>query len=119
MVQKPGSSFAALIAASKAMPVTMPGNAIGNTSTNVIVSLPQKRERDIANAVSEPSTIAKMVASAATLNESRMADQISLRANAATNQCNVTPGKGNAYVRSSVVNAYKMMTSTGTCMNAS
>ena len=89
------------------MPVTMPGSAIGSTSSTVMLSLPRKLLRAMPSAVSEPRTIASNVATAATDSDSRIAAQISARANAASNQCSVRPGGGNSYVRSSVVNAYK------------
>ena len=96
IVQKPGSMRALLIAASSAMPVTMPGSAIGSTSRTVMLSLPRKLPRAMPSAVSEPRTIATNVATAATDNDRRIAAQISERANAASNQCSVSPGGGNS-----------------------
>ena len=44
-----------------AMPVTMPGSAIGRTSSSEIASRPKKRARDSAAAASVPSTSASAV----------------------------------------------------------
>ena len=101
------------------MPVMIPGSAIGITSSTVMLSLPRKLPRAMPSAVSEPRMIANNVATAATDNDRRIDAQMSDRANAASNQCSVSPGGGNSYVRSAVVNAYNTMTSTGRCMNAS
>src|SRR5262245_34379508 len=118
MVQKPGSMPALLIAESSAMPVMMPGSAIGSTSSTVMLSLPRKLPRAMPSAVREPSKIASRVATAATASDKRIAAQMSSRANAALNQCSVRPGGGNSYVRSAVVSAYSTITSTGRCMKA-
>ncbi|MCY1556730.1 hypothetical protein D9M68_935050 [compost metagenome] len=69
MVQKPGLTSMSLKAESRAMPVTMPGRAIGRISMVVNASLPKKRSRFRAAAVSVPSTIAMTVAIAATASE--------------------------------------------------
>ena len=58
MVQKPGSRPASLMADSSAMPVMMPGSAIGSANSKVSVCLPGKRLRASANAASVPSTSA-------------------------------------------------------------
>ncbi len=84
-----------------------------------MLSLPRNLPRTMPRAVSEPRMIASTVATAATASDKRIAAQMSARANAASNQCSVSPGSGNSYVRSAVVNAYSTMTSTGRCMNAS
>ena len=47
---------ALFIAVSSAMPVTMPGRAIGSTSNTVIASLARNRPRAMASAVSVPSS---------------------------------------------------------------
>src|ERR1022692_891375 len=56
-----------------AMPVTIPGSAIGRISRNVTDSRPKKRNRAIANAAIEPSTIAVDVASTAARTDSQIA----------------------------------------------
>ena len=50
-------------------PVTMPGRAIGSTSSSDSAFLPKKRKRDSANAAALPSTSAIAVARRPTLNE--------------------------------------------------
>src|SRR5262245_53091340 len=118
IVQNPGSSRASLMAESKAMPVMMPGSAIGIAKSTVSVCLPRKFPRASAKAASVPSSSAPTVAALATASDRRSAAHISLREKARSNQCSVRPGGGNWYVRSSVVNAYSRMISTGKCMNA-
>src|SRR6476646_1561551 len=49
---------AVLTVALRARPVTMPGRAIGRTSDSEKISRPKNWKRWIANAASEPSTIA-------------------------------------------------------------
>ena len=73
----------------------MPGSAIGSTNSSVIDSLPVNSRRARANAASVPSSSASSVATAATASDRRIAAQISERANATSNQCNVRPGGGN------------------------
>src|SRR5512139_702467 len=115
IVQKPGSMPTVRMPASSARPVRMPGNAIGSTNSSVIDSLPVNVRRASANAASVPNTSASSVAAEATMSDSRIDSQMSVRANATSNQCNVKPGGGNWYVRSSVVNAYSTITQTGAC----
>ena len=56
-----------------AMPVMIPGSAIGSTSRNETASRPKKRKRCTPNDAAEPSTSAIAVASAAALSESQSA----------------------------------------------
>ena len=74
----------------------MPGSAIGSTKSSVIDSLARKLLRASAKAASVPSTSATSVATLATMSDRRIASQMSSRANAASNQCSVSPGGGNA-----------------------
>src|SRR3954454_1619011 len=60
-----------------AMPVRIPGSAIGSTSRNETASRPKKRKRCTANAAAEPSRIAIPVASSAALTDSQSASRIS------------------------------------------
>ena len=53
-----------------AMPVTMPGSAIGSTSRNETASRPKKLKRATPNAAIEPSRSATPVATSATRTES-------------------------------------------------
>src|SRR5688572_14653392 len=94
IVRKDGSTRQVFMAASKAMPVTMPGNAMGNTNNTVSASLAGKRALASANAASVPSTSAINVAQVATPSDSVSDCQMSLRAKATSNQCSVSPGGG-------------------------
>ncbi len=73
----------------------MPGRAIGSTNSSVMVSLPRNGRRAMANAARVPSASAISVATDATTSDSRIACQMSSRANATSNQCSVRPGGGN------------------------
>ena len=95
IVQKPGCMPPSLNADSSAMPVMMPGSAIGSTNSSVTDSRPRKRLFASANAASVPRTIAMQVATDATESDIRSAAQMSSRANATENQCSVRPGGGN------------------------
>ena len=74
----------------------MPGSAIGSTKSSVIDSFARKLLRASAKAASVPRISAASVAMLATMSERRIASQISSRANAASNQCSVSPGGGKA-----------------------
>src|ERR1700741_250626 len=95
MVQNDGSTPPSFIAASNAMPVMMPGSAMGSTNSTVSESLAGKRARASANAASVPRISASAVAHAATPSDSDNACQTSERANATPNQRSVSPGGGN------------------------
>src|SRR5216683_1984368 len=60
-----------------AMPVTIPGSAIGSTSRNVIDSRPKNLKREIANAAIEPRISATVVAKNAASIESQIAERTS------------------------------------------
>src|SRR5512132_3535666 len=60
-----------------AMPVRIPGSAIGSTSRNEIASRPKKRKRCTANAAADPSTIATSVAVTPALSDSQSASCMS------------------------------------------
>ena len=119
MVQKPGSGPASLIADSSAMPVMIPGNAMGSTNSSVSVffagkaAARERKRRERAENDREQRGDARN-----TERQPHGCPHIAAR-EARSNQCNVSPGGGNWYVRSSVVNAYSRMISTGKCMNAS
>src|SRR3982751_5452245 len=95
MVQNEGSTRPSFMAASSAMPVTMPGSAMGNTNRTVSASLAGKRARANANAASVPRSMADTVAQAAIASDSDNECQMSGRANATPNQRSVNPGGGN------------------------
>ena len=83
------------MAASNAMPVTMPGNAMGNTNSTVSESLPGKccaRERERRERAEHER---EAVAQAATPSDRLNACQMSARPKATSNQCSVSPGGGN------------------------
>src|SRR3982075_244133 len=60
-----------------AIPVMIPGSAIGRTSRNEIASLPKKRKRWTANAAIDPSTTAIAVESSPARTDSHSAWRIS------------------------------------------
>ena len=93
-MKKDGSMRPSFMAASKAMPVTMPGSAIGSTNSTVSESRPRKVLRASAKAASVPRISAMVVAQAATASDSVNACQISARAKATANQRSVRPGGG-------------------------
>ena len=69
-----------------AMPVTMPGRAIGRSSRNETTSRPKNRNRCTANAASDPSTSAVPVASSPALSDRRSASRTSGSCHATVNQ---------------------------------
>src|ERR671935_1290617 len=72
-----------------AIPVMIPGSAIGRISRNEIDSRPKKRKRWIAKAAADPSTSAAAVASSATRTESQSAERTSESFQASRNQWKV------------------------------
>src|SRR2546421_10930043 len=60
-----------------AMPVMIPGRAIGRTSSQEIASLPKKRKRETPKAAADPSSTAALVATSAALTESHSAARMS------------------------------------------
>ena len=101
-----------------AMPVTMPGSAIGSTMMNARASRPMNRLRYTAPASMLPSTIAPAVVIAATSNDSRKACHMSARVNATRNHSRVNPGGGNGNDDDWVVNAYRTMIARGKYRNS-
>src|SRR3954468_14526165 len=77
----------------RAIPVTMPGSAIGSTSRNDTASRPKKRKRATPNAAAEPSTSAIPVAMRPTRTDSH-SDVRTSDVHAARNQCIVYAGIG-------------------------
>ena len=74
-----------------AIPVMIPGRAIGSTSRNETDSRPKKRKRAMANAAAEPSTSATPVARRPARTESQIASRTSPLRHATPNQCVVKP----------------------------
>ena len=67
-----------------AMPVMMPGSAIGRTNRNETESRPKNRKRAIAKAAADPSRRAAPVATSATRTESHTALRTSCASQANT-----------------------------------
>jgi hypothetical protein len=77
-----------------AIPVIMPGSAIGRITSSEIVSRPKNRDPEIAAAQSVPSTMAMSVAIAATRSDRPSACQTSGRFQVTPSHCSVSPGGG-------------------------
>ncbi len=69
-----------------AMPVTMPGSAIGRSSRNETTSRPKNRKRCTANAAADPSSRAITVASRPALSDRKSASRTSGSCHATVNQ---------------------------------
>ena len=107
-----------LIVALSAMPVTMPGSAIGRTNRNEIASRPKNAKRWIASAASVPSTIATSVAATPIWSDRTIASTRSLFAKATANQSVVKFAIGQVWARL-WLNAYRAMTTIGRYRNPS
>src|SRR5215472_3652008 len=70
-----------------AIPVMIPGSAIGSTSRNEMASRPKKRNLYKAKATAEPSSIAKTVATSPTRTDSKNALRTCGSCQATANQC--------------------------------
>jgi hypothetical protein len=105
IVQNPGGTSARRNAECSAMPVTMPGNAMGRMKLIAIQSLPRNSRRARASAASVPSSTAASVAPRATRAESSSASSTSERSTAAANQRVVKPCGGKVNALSSVLKA--------------
>ena len=89
----------------RAMPVTMPGRAIGRMKRSEIASRPKNFARASAAAASVPRSSASAVDTSATRIDSASASQTSGRFQATPNQRRVRPGGGNSKLLSSLLNA--------------
>ena len=85
-VQSDGWMFRYSIAESRAMPVTIPGRAIGSTKRSEITFWPKKRNRDSANATHVPRTSAIAAARSPTENEFTRASRANWSFHASRNQ---------------------------------
>src|SRR4026207_724580 len=97
MVQNEKSSSMMLNAERSAMPVMMPGSAIGTTNSSEIASRPKNRARASAAAAPAPSSRGSRpapAAAAATLSDNVSAAQMSGRVAAMANHRAVSPGGG-------------------------
>ena len=105
IVQKEKGISASEKAERSAMPVMMPGSAMGRMTSSEMTSRPKNLVRATAAAASVPRTSAITVAILATLTERPRASQISGRFQATANHCSVKPGGGHLKLFSSVVKA--------------
>src|SRR3954469_10337135 len=78
----------------RAMPVTLPGRAIGSTRMNDTASRPKNENRATPNAAIEPMTSATPVATNATRTDSQRAERTSSEFHASENHFVVKPGIG-------------------------
>src|SRR5215208_3634659 len=101
-----------------AIPVMIPGSAIGSTSRNETVSRPKNRKRWTPNAAIDPSTSATTVATAPALSESHSASCIAPLWIAGPNHLVVRPAIGQLCTFDEL-NAYRQMITIGTYRNAS
>jgi hypothetical protein len=95
------------------MPVTMPGSAIGSTTSSDTVSRPKNRYRCTAKATMLPSTRATAVAPRPALTDVHAASRAPVLDHARVHHSVVRPGGGHANVRS-VLNELTSTTSSGT-----
>src|SRR3954453_413468 len=77
-----------------AIPVMIPGSASGSTKTNETASRPKKRKRCTANAASDPSSSAIVVAISAAFTDSHSASRMSWLANVDENHFVDSPSSG-------------------------
>src|SRR3990172_4260279 len=96
-----------LMADRNAIPVMMPGRAIGKTMKSERVSRPKNFDLHTAPAARVPRTKAITVATAATPSDSDSASRTSGLRAATPNHWVVSPGGGNRKLASSVVKAYR------------
>src|SRR5215472_7631113 len=100
-----------------AIPVMIPGSAIGSTSRNEMASRPKKRNLCRAKATAEPSSLARTVATSPTRTDSRNARRTCGSCHARLNQCGVKPVMGHVWMFDGL-NAYSTMSTIGTNRNA-
>ena len=93
MVHSENGMSARLKAERSAMPVMMPGSAIGRMTSSEIASRPKNFEPDTAAAQSVPSTMAITVAIAATVTESCSAAHTSGRFQVTASHCGGQAGR--------------------------
>src|SRR3982750_3917266 len=102
MVQNENGISNRLKAERSAIPVTMPGKAMGRMTSSEITSRPKNLLPETAAAQSVPRISAISVEIAATCTESVIAAHTSGRAAATANHLSVSPGGGQAKLFSSV-----------------
>ncbi|MCY1370707.1 hypothetical protein D9M69_578100 [compost metagenome] len=105
MVSTPGSMPRVLNAESRAMPVMIPGRAMGRISSSEMPSLPKKSRRYSAAAARVPSSRAISVAMQAICSDSSIASSTSARVKATLSQRRVKPLGGKLKAASSVLKA--------------
>src|SRR6202007_647281 len=95
-----------------AIPVMIPGSAIGSTRNREIVSRPKKRKRCTANAAIDPSSVAIPVASRPARTDSHSAWRTSALWQVEENHLVDKPGSGQLCTFE-LLNAYKRMITIG------
>ena len=93
-VQSDGVMFRYSIAESRAIPVTMPGSAIGSTKSSEIAFLPKNRNRESAKAMQVPRRSASAAARRPTVSECTSASRANWSPHASRNQCVVKSDTG-------------------------
>src|SRR6266581_7242021 len=81
-----------------AIPVMIPGSAIGSTTTNETTSRPKKRKRSTAKASAEPSSMAIAVAANPALTESSSEARTSGFRQVSENHLSDNPGIGQLWM---------------------
>ncbi len=112
-VKYPNGTPPALKAELSAMPVTMPGSAIGSTTSRLITSRPKNRYRWTAKARQVPSTRASAVAPRPTLTLVQSADRAPALSSVRRHHSSVSPLGGKPNVRDEL-NELTSTSSSGT-----
>ncbi len=94
IVQSPKFTFQKTKNEFSAMPVMIPGSAIGSTKMNEIASRPKKRKRCTPNAAADPSRIAIVVAIRPAFRDSSSAACMSGSWTVGPNHLKVSPAIG-------------------------
>src|SRR5438034_11800785 len=100
-----------------AMPVMIPGSAIGRTSKNETDSRPKKVNRAIANAAADPRRSADPVASSAARTDSQRAARTSCEGQATRNDFVVKAASGQLWMLD-LLTACTMMSASGRQTNS-
>src|SRR3984893_7698019 len=101
----------------RAIPVMIPGRAIGSRITSETASLPKKRKRSTAKAAIDPRTIAIAVAIRPARTDSQSAWRTSALCQVEENHLVDRPGKGQLCTLEGL-NAYRMMIAIGKNSNS-
>ena len=112
IVIRPSSSPIVRNAVLRAMPVTMPGNAMGRITRNETTSRPKKRNRWTANESSDPRMSATIVAPSAAWTDVRNDLRMASFSNALRYQSMVRPSGGH-FGTSPALNEVRTITPIG------